>query len=144
MKNILFCLVIVASALLESCCASADCGDSELTFSIAFVTPESNYYYFNQNDEVSYEFFYGDTTFIRVDKEISGEGDSTFVRFFAYLDLEQEQYSILANDTLFGTLDLSYGLMEQGCCGSQIGIEDYTIDTRQEFQTDFGFQVILD
>ena len=143
MKNCSKIIFLFISASIVSCCLSSDCGYSPVTISVGFITPKNDYHYFNESDSIELRVFYGDSSFIQVDKQTVGEGDSVLLTFFAYPVISETEYFIMSNDTLLGELNIVFGEFEDKCCGSSLGIESLLLESDQNHSTEFGLNIIL-
>lgn len=128
--------------LLDSCCSTAHCAGEPLSFSVGFIT-ETNYYYFDNPNKVDLKVFYDDSVFVNVLKQDYPDMDSTTISFYWDVDTSVDHYTILANDTLLGKLNLTYGMTERSCCGSESITKDLKFESDQRYSKEFGFQIIL-
>lgn len=144
MKNLILILFVLLIISMKSCCACADCSGYELSFTFRFITQENDYYYFDESEVVDLKAFYQDSIFIDVYNQESGPDSSRVVTVFFTPDRIVNNYTILANDTLLGNLNLEYGMVENNCCGPSLEIMKYSFESDQKFKTDFGLQIIIE
>tara|TARA_B100001245_G_scaffold232240_1_gene214142 strand:+ start:233 stop:661 length:429 start_codon:yes stop_codon:yes gene_type:complete len=136
-------LIVICSIITSACCSTANCSRDALSFPIEFISEEKDYYYFTEPEKVDIKAFYGDSTFINVSKQIFRSADSTQLSFFLDISLLEDEYTILANDTLLGKLKLVFKEQESTCCGSEYSLYDYDFESKQQFFTNDGLQIIL-
>ncbi|MFT6882445.1 MAG: hypothetical protein ACI83W_001517 [Marinoscillum sp.] len=137
-------IIIIIGIIAPSCCSMADCGSVARSFSLGFLNADTeDRYYFDIDNDVELKFFYGDSIFSNVLKQESGAGDSVNIRFFVDLPYPTEDYFVLANDTLLGTLNVKWKYVEQECCSGEQKVDEFTFISNQEFSTDFGLWILL-